>query len=143
MSVEWKELARAGFRVTAADRWTMIVDYIPGPARLKIEAWGMWPSGVSPCGPDGDTTADPLPAVASELAAVSPPPSYPAGALLGKIGGSTAGRAEGKVFAIGRCCVIDLAENGGGPLFVAVNADAKTFPDERYTAHVIVSCARP
>jgi hypothetical protein len=48
----------------------------------------------------------------------------PAGALIAKIGGSTAGKTDGiKLFVVGSYCVIDLDDKMKGPLYLAMNSD--------------------
>ena len=48
----------------------------------------------------------------------------PPGALIAKIGGSTAGKNDGaKVFLVGSFCVFDLDEKIRGTLYLTMNAD--------------------
>ena len=108
--------------------WLMIVDALRDATYLQIKAAGEWSQGDVDCGPDGvfGTSAQgPHPAMAD----------CPVGALIGKIGGSSAGStpaaptsggdasasSEGKPFAIGVHCVIAVPAKSLGPLFISFN----------------------
>lgn len=91
---------------------------------LRIQATGTWApfAGLPSCGPDG-------------LAGFNYPDSSlivadcPVGALIGRIGGSSATvKAVGdappgqtKAFAVGSYCVVKLPEGVVGPLFIGFN----------------------
>ena len=51
------------------------------------------------------------------------------GSLIGKIGGSTAGKKDGKVFVVGRFCIIDIDDKIKGPLFLTINDEPYGFGD--------------
>src|SRR5713226_9672888 len=69
------------------------------------------------CTADGDPKAPLNPATC--LFADAPP-----GALIGKIGGSTAGKTDGtKLFVVGSYCVIELEDKAKGPLYLTMNCD--------------------
>jgi len=44
-----------------------------------------------------------------------------AGALIGKFGGSVAGRNDGTAFAIGAQCVVAMPEKKNAQLFIGIN----------------------
>lgn len=109
--------------------WTLAADYVEHPARLLVEvsdqradAQGQkiankWHYGGRECSADGDYGM-PID-VAKSLV-----PSAPPAALIGKIGGSCAGRTDGVVtFIIGSYCVFELAEKQRGPLYLTMNTD--------------------
>jgi hypothetical protein len=115
---------------------TKVVDYIDASKRLKFVAQdhrqisaqqpGQAPVEVEnkwnythdkQCTADGEPTA-----------AVNPAncllPQAPPGALIAKIGGSTAGRTDGlQLFVVGSFCVIDFDEKTKGTLYLTMNAD--------------------
>jgi hypothetical protein len=125
----WTELA-SGFTQPAGDvsaLWIPVRDTFAGIPHLRIRATGSWSAigGMLPqSGPDG------LSGVAFEDAQLILA-KCPAGALLGKFGGSSASHvipadttleiAEQHPFAIGSHCVVKVPENGLGPLFVGFN----------------------
>jgi hypothetical protein len=45
----------------------------------------------------------------------------PVGALIGKLGGSTAGSDDGTLFLAGQSCVVKVAQGNGGPLYLTIN----------------------
>jgi hypothetical protein len=96
--------------------WTLIHPFIPGPLLMRIEAgdqrWGYAPGREAFCGADGDACA--LVARALCLA-----PTAAVGALIGKIGGSSAGISDGVVFVVGKSCVVRVDD--GGPLYLTIN----------------------
>jgi hypothetical protein len=115
--------------------WTLAIAYVPSPAKLKFVVPERIPDPATPrdeaqipnvwnysnnklCTADGDPRAaiNPANCVLS---------SAPPGALIGKIGGSIAGKADGtRVFLIGTYCVFELDDKTpGGPLYLAMNAD--------------------
>ena len=109
--------------------WTLAVDYVDWSTRLRIEvsesrpdgAGGSvdnrWAYGDQACTADGDhrIPIDP---------AKSLMPAAPPGALIAKIGGSSAGKEDGVVtFIAGTYCVCELTEKQRGPLFLAMNIE--------------------
>ena len=108
--------------------WLLALRGIEDCDHLRLEAEGEWELvpglGIS-CGPDGRGDI-PLAAEALLL------PSCAPGALIGKIGGSSAAVdkiAEGAdpkagaplVFAIGKTCMVPFKDLLRGPLFIGVN----------------------
>jgi hypothetical protein len=116
-------------------QWLRVADLLPAKRLIKIAASGMWLNlypNRGAIGPDGylDLTVPP-----EQLILASAPP----GALLGKIGGSTADRITGDkkadgviLFPIGTYCVVPPLEKAA-PLFVAVNG-AQTLADFEFQA---------
>ncbi len=94
---------------------------------LRIRATGRWApfAGLPKCGPDG-LAGIPYPETGLVV------PDCPLGALIGRIGGSSASlksptaepatTGETKPFAIGSHCVIRLPEKAIGPLFIGFNS---------------------
>jgi hypothetical protein len=106
--------------------WLVACDVIgAATTRLKLKAKGEWTamSGLPACGPDG------LPGQAfpDDRLVVA---DCPVGALVGKIGGSSATlkavaiateAGEAKPFAIGSQTALKLPDNAIGPLYVGFN----------------------
>jgi hypothetical protein len=108
------DLDRADLEVAAL--WLLLHDALPTGQLLRFQASGSWAClghGLADCGPDGIPTLR-LHADCLLL------PGAPAGALIGKLGGSSIGRDDGKTFAIGSFCVHPALDKAA-PLFVAVN----------------------
>ena len=102
--------------LTVDGLWLRVVNLLPRNRVIKIVATGEWPElkvGAGPCGPEGhlDFTLG-----SDELIA----PESPPGALVAKIGGSTAGKKDGTIVVVGTFCVFGALEKAA-PLFVAVN----------------------
>ena len=85
---------------------------------------------VAKSGPDGDGASQ-LPTAAALYA------EAPLGAVIGKIGGSTAGRKDGDVFAVGSFAVCSTTKNG--PLFLTMNIDPTRVPEAAGTVTVTIS----
>ncbi len=134
MAVNWANLGELKRNATDfTEPWWPVGDAIEGVKTLKITAKGEWELPVAgaaiACGPNGVPA---LPIVAeSRLLA-----TFAAGALIGKLGGSTAGvdapaaAADGKappslVFPIGETCLRTLPEHDHGPLFISFNFTAR------------------
>jgi hypothetical protein len=109
--------------------WLLALEYISGPKTFKIEACGSWKYSdkIAPCGPDGDpgSLVDKSQCLFADA---------PIGALLGKIGGSSASMKEAKVFPVGLFCVVELpskeTENAvKGPLYFSMNDHLAGFAD--------------
>ena len=132
------------------DLWTLIDDYIAGPAKVKIEVQdpdnALWQYATDHyCGPGGTAKND----VGALL------PTAPIGALIGKVGGSSAdcpgplvqglapvpAAGSPKMFTVGRFAVIKLATEDSGPLFLAMNDLLSGFPQHSGKIKVTVSTA--
>lgn len=95
--------------------WFRMAEYVSAGKLLKISAEGEW--SFLPrlrCGPDG-YPGFPLPY--EKL----PVPTTALGALVGKLGGSSADQKDGTVFAIGSFTIVAVPEKSG-PFYVGVNA---------------------
>jgi hypothetical protein len=110
--------------------WTLAVEYVDAPHKLRFnvpatrtekgaQAPNVWTyAHDKTCSADGAARA-PINSANCLLA------SAPPGALIGKIGGSIAGKADGTLtFLIGSFCVYEFDDKAhGGPLYLAMNAD--------------------
>jgi len=96
--------------------WTLVHEYVRSPALVEIEAnndeWEYAPG--KKCSANGDlgSTLHPQDAIL---------PSAPVGALIGKVGGSTAGTTDGRLFVVGKRALLQLDQNTSGPLFLTIN----------------------
>jgi hypothetical protein len=135
-TVRWTPLIKPPFERKGDETtlpWIPVVEALRDYSHLRIKAEGMWRQvhgNIETCEPDG---LPGLPLQSDRLAVAD----CPVGALIGKLGGSsasvampgqagsggqpTAGLAEGKAFAIGSYCVVALPQNFIGPLFVGFN----------------------
>lgn len=105
--------------------WTLALDYVGVSKRLRLiveetvsgvpNKWNYAPEKV--CTADGDPAAPINPA---NCIVVDAPP----GALIAKVGGSTAGKNDGgHTFVVGSYCVIELDDKTKGPLYLTMNTD--------------------
>lgn len=98
--------------------WHFVMEVVDPYGSLLLESAGQWDclgSAIKPCGPDGHASLT-LPD-ARLLLASSPP-----GALIGKFGGSSAGReTPPTLFAIGSRCVVAMPDKRPVPLYIAIN----------------------
>lgn len=144
MQPVWRELIR-NFEVPAkpASLWTLVVEYVGPSRKLRFKASGTWayqdpslpapaaPAAAPPaagdntrtgvvsadekreCGPDGDLWIPPPADALSQDAFI--------GALIGKIGGSSAAIKNTSAFAVGSFCVVDVTDTTKGPLYLTIN----------------------
>lgn len=133
MPIIWNDLTT--FELAAGDinwPWQLVAEAFDEMDHLKIEAEGSWlphPGLTETCGPDGaagfSLKADQLVLETCRL-----------GALIGKLGGSSAGleapapaaaadTAAPAAFAIGCTCLVKLPANSHGPLFIGFNTIAR------------------
>jgi hypothetical protein len=119
--------------------WTLAADYIPTLSRLRFKV----PATVSAPGPPVAQVANGWTYAAGKTCMADGEPrapinsancllaSAPAGALIGKIGGSIAGKSDvSRIFVIGSYCVYEIDDKApGGPLFLTMNADPIGMPD--------------
>jgi hypothetical protein len=121
----WQQLklGQADIPAKCVGLWTQVCEYVEGPVQLKVKATGSWTySEGRGCGPDGDTK---LGFSQDVLLA-----NVPRGALIAKVGGSTADKPDGTkqlVFAVGSECVITLEATNKGALFMTMNDDMSQF----------------
>lgn len=135
-TLNWRALTEPAFTVT--DRvlqvpWLYVVETGRDYTHLRINCEGLWAratDAMASCGPEGLAE---IPAQKDSLQVSD----CPLGALIGKLGGSSASLSvptappvsgaatntisEGKAFAIGSYCMIPLPTNFIGPLFVSFN----------------------
>jgi hypothetical protein len=141
----WRELAAAvPIEARPTTLWTMVLECVPPKRRLRLsvlpalsKAVPQWHlSHTETISPDG-LPHRPVPQGKSLLLA-----SAPRGALIAKIGGSSADVPDAsvtagtnpwphaKVFAVGVYCVVTLAStDAGGPLFLTMNDTLEGFKD--------------
>jgi hypothetical protein len=118
--------------------WTKVLDYVDSSKRLKFvvddKVEGPPAEGGKPSEKNNkwfyanqkECTADGDPA-AGVNAANCLVPDAPVGALIAKIGGSTAGKSDGaKLFVVGSFCTFDLDDKTKGALYLTMNADPMT-----------------
>jgi hypothetical protein len=113
--VTWTQIGDV-FSVPAkpAGLWSFAVEYIDGPCLLRVKAKGYWNYSESgACGPDGD----PGSLLIRERLLF---PDGPVGALIAKLGGSSAGTKDGAMFLAGSSCIYEVTA-GRGPLFFTIN----------------------
>ena len=117
--MEWEVLAENA-EIPAKPRgvWTRVLEFVAAGSTIKIEvrdaekaAWN-YAAGKG-CSADGDATS-----LISRSSCVNV--KAPVGALIGKMGGSTAGvDTDGTIFVAGSWCVV--AVTAGGPLYLTIN----------------------
>jgi len=134
--MQWSQEAEVVVPAKPTGVWTWAVDYVKGPARILIEAdaKGTWvySSGRPACGADGDLAA--LLSPASTIL-----PSAPTGALLVKIGGSTAGATDGSVRVAGRKTYFEIDATVNGPMFLTINDELGGMSDNTGDLKVKIS----
>jgi hypothetical protein len=116
-SMNWTEV-KENLEIKAKPEgiWTLAEEYVRSPALIQIEAnddeWE-YASGKK-CSANGDlsSTLRPQDAIL---------PSAPVGALIAKVGGSTAGTTDGRLFVVGKTAMLQLDQNTNGPLFLTIN----------------------
>jgi hypothetical protein len=134
-NLSWRKLKTVRIDARPAGLWNLALEYVPASRLLRIKVADEDESGAAvartwnptsglSCGPDGTT-----PQVARTLLWTQ----APYGALIAKVGGSTAdlpgkdGSFDGKkVFAVGSYAVIAL-DKDAGPLFLTMNDTVDEF----------------
>jgi hypothetical protein len=128
MADEWVVL-REGVNVKARPDgvWTLALEWVNGPAVLKFEAgneeWFYAEADVSKARADGHLSS--LLAAKNSLL-----PTAPVGALIGKIGGSSAGTADGTLFVVGKFCLVEI-DKSKGPVYLTINDELTGFVNNR------------
>lgn len=133
----WSEVTD-GIEVPAKPEgiWTLVFDYARGPALIKVEAKGTWRYSPShECGPDGDLNT----LVSTDNAILA---EAPVGALLVKVGGSTAGVGDGVVRVAGSFAVLQLDDQASGPVFLTINDELTGLSDNGGQLQVKLSIAQ-
>lgn len=134
-AMTWSDVKDAKIPAKPTGIWTLTHEFVKGPALVKVEATGTWSySSGRPCGPDGDLNAL-LSADQMIAGGVSP------GALLIKVGGSTAGVSDGLVRVAGSTAVIRIDEKTSGPIFLTINDAVSGFADNSGELDAKVSIA--
>ena len=101
--------------------WHRVTAVIRGPTHLLIAATGNWtaiPDVLAACGPNGFAGLS----LSADLIVL---PDAPPGALIGRLGGSSASLKVDGAFPIGLDCLVQLPANNVGPLFVSFNIVAR------------------
>jgi hypothetical protein len=128
ISLTWKPLTPFTLPASDAIAWPWIMaceDLGVTSTYLKLKATGKWQpmEGLSSCGPDGLTGQTFL----DDRLFVT---DCPLGALIGRIGGSsaslkvptpTADSGETKAFAVGAYALVKLPKETAGPLYLGFN----------------------
>ncbi|HEV7922158.1 MAG TPA: hypothetical protein VGR02_15340 [Thermoanaerobaculia bacterium] len=115
----------------AAGAWTLVLDLVPANTQLRITCSGTWTytEGFT-SGPDGD----PMSAMKGLLVA-----SAPAGCVVGRFGGSTAGLAGDMAgFAVGSSCV-PAPPAASVPLYLTINVNPTALISTKGTMTVTIS----
>jgi len=126
--VTWRKLTTAPLSNKQVEAcWHLAQESLEGTTQLKIVAKGSWiftGSVLPACSPDG-LTGFALSGVSTIIA------GCPFGALIGKLGGSTASHhvpAEPSIaiaaqvpFAVGSFCILELPQGLHGPLYLGFN----------------------
>ena len=136
-------------KMTPGPIWRRALDYVQGPRLLRIQvtdsagkpASPKWGTAGNLCEPDGSPTNPPKDALLLCCRA-------PMGALIGKLGGSSADQPDTspnappygnkKVFAVGTYCVIALAKDDSGPLFLTKNEVLDSFKDDMGSLWILI-----
>ncbi|HKV61837.1 MAG TPA: hypothetical protein VJO16_07990 [Candidatus Acidoferrum sp.] len=115
--MNWTEV-KDGFEVKAKPDgiWTLAYEYVRAPALVEIEAnddeWEYAPGKKCSANGDLSSTLRPQDAILT---------TAPVGALIAKVGGSTAGISDGRLFVVGKKALLQLDQNTSGPLFLTIN----------------------
>lgn len=137
-SMDWSEV-RDSIEIKAKPDgiWTVAYEYVQGPALIKIEAnddqWEYAPGKKSTANGDLSSLLCPQQAIL---------PSAPVGAMIGKVGGSTAGTSDGRLFVVGKTSVLPLDQNTSGPLFLTVNDELTGLQNNSGSIKVKISIRR-
>jgi hypothetical protein len=103
--------------------WTAVYGFIAGTIALRFKSKGEWSYAPNrKCGPDGVRSLG-LPQDVMV-------PGAPIGALVAKIGGSSADKPDASkqtVFAVGSECVVVLDGKSSGTLFLTMNDEPTQF----------------
>ncbi len=127
--------------------WTLAIEGLHPGRLMKIEVLGdpnanpptaVWKPKDFLCSADGAVSGAPR---SNPLLSQAP-----LGALIAKIGGSTADNALDKgtppayiVFAVGRCCIFKVPDTPIGALFLGVNDLPELMPDLQDTLSIAIS----
>jgi hypothetical protein len=129
--IQWNEMIAAEILAKPNGLWTRAYDYVSGPKKLSLEVkpkadgtlqtWKY--STLRECSANGDLGSS----IGADRCLLK---TAPVGALIGKIGGSTAGATDGTItFIVGQFCVVEFDEKVKGPLFLTINDEPSGFAD--------------
>jgi hypothetical protein len=152
MEPTWRKLTIVKLDARPRGLWSLVAEYVPGSRLLRLQVLlthehrGFLPASWSPI--DGTTCqADGV---------VSTPPksgflslSAPYGALIGKVGGSSADLPDSsmpaapygtdkRVFTVGSYCVVSIGVAEGGPLYLTMNDSPDGFTRHSGALRVLV-----
>lgn len=131
----WSETKDVVIKARPEGIWTWAFDYVKGPVMIKIQASGAWSySAAKQCGPDGD-----LNVLMSSAKALLP--GAPIGALILKVGGSTAGTTDGTVKVAGSGALVEIPDTVSGPIFLTINDELTGLADNHGELKVTISIA--
>lgn len=118
--------------------WTLALEWVEGPAILKFEAgdeeWFYSEPDSAKSGADGH-----LESLLAAKMCISA--NAPVGALIGKIGGSSASAADGTVFVVGKFALVEI-DKPKGPIYLTMNDELTGFANNRGFINVKIS-SRP
>ena len=138
-SPHWNKLDILRVSAKAVDLWTPAIEFLPGGRLLRLRVSDKdksdnpvpkkWRVGGTETGPNGIISGN-------ARTALMCPGAYQ-GALIAKLGGSTADIGDPtqsaapfgtrKVFAVGESCVMPVAVADAGPLYLGINDDPTNF----------------
>ena len=150
MNISWKQLGVVKVAAKAEGIWQLALEYVGGLRLLRLRVvdqdenrnavWTTWHQTAT----DRATADGLIHVVKTGLLLTSAPP----GALIAKIGGSTADVPDAaspsapygtkKVFAVGSYCVVNLAAQDAGPLFMAMNDSLDNVKHHEGALHVAI-----
>jgi hypothetical protein len=133
--MQWSQVVTVKVPAKPSGIWTWAVDPLQGPARIQIEAapdagWSYSPGKT--CGADGDLAA----LLSTEHALYA---KAPIGALLVKIGGSTAGANDGTIRVAGAKTYFEIGEKITAPIFLTINDELASMGDNSGEIQVTIS----
>jgi len=116
--------------------WTLVHEYVTGPCRLRITAAGKWKYRPGKeCDADGVREEGFTQEMLNASAGL--------GALVGKIGGSPAGKADGTLaFVAGSYVVLAFDDKVEGALYLTMNDEPKLFDQHDLQIEVAIDEAR-
>ena len=129
----WSNVVEMTVSAKPSGVWTWAVERIKGPARILIEAQGSWSySPGNNCGPDGH-----LDSLLSTESAIMP--KAPIGALLVKVGGSTAGTGDGTIRVAGSKIYFEIDKTISAPILLTINDELGGLSDNAGELKVKIS----
>ncbi len=145
----WDKVKLLKLEMKPGPLWRVALDYVAGPRLLRFRvtddkgnpADSDWGRKGHECKAYGSPTT---PAPNTTLLCST----APMGALIGKLGGSSADHPDTaanaapygtkKVFAVGSYCVIAMTKDDSGPLFLTQNEVLAAFAEEMGTLYILI-----